>query len=188
MDADLRILERRALADPTDQATWEQWRTALARARTKKPLRDLEKRLDALAKRISQTSRRHPYPNSQDTDGPHTSAGELRRRWRRLYREWLRRSGNWAKREVWLTPQPPCVCSGAAEAKAAGKGFVHMVGCGSHGSIVLIQGDHEWRRSEALKTREWIENSRFIDRGRKRREKLKGKNTVVAGSPGGGAS
>lgn len=170
MDTDLRDLERRAMADPTDSVAWERWRLAVVRSRSPRPLRDLEQRLDRLAKRISREAYRGGGPAR---DGPGTAAGMLRRRWRRLYREWLRRSGNWAKREVWLTPPPPCKCVGAAEAKAAGKGFVHDVGCNSHGSICLIHGDGHWRRSECLKTREWVENHRYIDRGRKRAEKLK---------------
>lgn len=166
MDTQLRALERRALSDPTDVGAWEQWRTALARSKGGRPLRDLEQRLDLLAKRISREAYRDGGPPK---DGPGTAAGVLRRQWRRLYREWLRRSGNWAKREVWLSPPPPCKCPGAAEAKAAGRGFVHDIGCNSHGSICLIHGDHAWRRSEALKTREWVENSRYIARARKRR-------------------
>ena len=89
----------------------------------------------------------------------------LRRRWRSVYREWLRVSGKRGERDRWLGPRPPCVCPPAEP----GKGQVH-ISCGAF-TIVITPGP----KHSARKTDEWVENSRFTTRGDRRKRIMEAK-------------
>lgn len=158
-DEEIRALERRLAAAKVRAGVSPKWLLQTALEHVSNRMYGLERRYRKIttynleADKLSDRTSKIGY--AQSLCG---GLELLHRRWRSLYREWLRVTGNRHLRDHWLGPRPPCVCPGGPDGK-------FHTNCGTF-KIVLMPGPkHTW-----LKTAEWSQNSRFIDRGRRRKK------------------
>lgn len=195
MDERARTLERRTMAsgDPVDAAALDASRRRsdylLRRLEVERLLRELqrlgedirrsgarERKVKAWHKgagdagRIVGAGRRVSLRWLGDAeDDPFSLTSALMRRWRRVYREWLRESGVRAERDGLLQPEPRCEPpdSPCYKRHNGGPGFTHYPDCPSHRTAVFLTA---LPRSAWARHAEWMFNSRVSMRAAARRK------------------